>query len=669
MYLVAKTRISCRSKVEVQHATPPRIPAAGLRNFPARRPGFLAPFPSRSSPRMSRRREFVDDTYKRPLYPSSPSYSSRSRFSLPLARARVHPFLLVPVFLFGLAFTRFYSRGTLPNPVYHGDTYNDEDTYQPFLPPDAPPLNPFEEEDMRREERGRAGGRPRGSRGMGGDLDDWDDDSDADANTAGTTRPPYFTSLDGYLYYPSSAPLVPMDIPVLTRVFTSSTPFDSLLVLPVKAAAVAAPAFPPPIRGRHGVKAEPPPPIPDWVHPNARFKAPLPPPPPSTPPPTRPGLPGFPPRNRVPAMNPVAKGLPAQPPPRRLGRNAEEMRLAELEGRPFKPAKPIDFQLQERANAIEARRKAAAEKAQAQELQELRDGVRRPVFAPDRRPVPPPVGEPARAVLGTDDEAEKRRQLVRDQRVARKQNDLAKGAGGKAAEVKAPAAAPDVARPQGGRLAPKVPPAVVAAAKAIPDPPIELVLHEVAVPPSADDLAALFADEEHVGDDGTPLTPEEVEQEDHELLLLFEDLTDEERMLLTPDELAVFMEIENRLGGGHRFHIDEDDVEPPARLRKRGFDLEEDLPPDEVVADSVAPADGEVPLERREAVASTSKDRLHPIAQLIKEADEKWDTMLESQSQTLFQAVVEYERRYSRKPPLGFDSWFGFSFFFHAPSI
>ncbi|KAM0753173.1 hypothetical protein T439DRAFT_286654 [Meredithblackwellia eburnea MCA 4105] len=55
------------------------------------------------------------------------------------------------------------------------------------------------------------------------------------------------------------------------------------------------------------------------------------------------------------------------------------------------------------------------------------------------------------------------------------------------------------------------------------------------------------------------------------------------------------------------------------------------------------------------------KDRLHPIAHLVQEAEEKWEYMLQRQSQTLFQAVMEYQRRYGRKPPLGFDAWWRYA--------
>jgi len=43
------------------------------------------------------------------------------------------------------------------------------------------------------------------------------------------------------------------------------------------------------------------------------------------------------------------------------------------------------------------------------------------------------------------------------------------------------------------------------------------------------------------------------------------------------------------------------------------------------------------------------------------DARDKHDRMLKRQSKTLPQAVAEYQRRYGRKPPLGFDEWFEFA--------
>lgn len=48
----------------------------------------------------------------------------------------------------------------------------------------------------------------------------------------------------------------------------------------------------------------------------------------------------------------------------------------------------------------------------------------------------------------------------------------------------------------------------------------------------------------------------------------------------------------------------------------------------------------------------------HPIEVLVSEANEEFRSMVEGQSKTLPDAVVEYERRYRMEPPSGFDLWF-----------
>ncbi|KAK0449629.1 glycosyl transferase family 90-domain-containing protein [Desarmillaria tabescens] len=47
----------------------------------------------------------------------------------------------------------------------------------------------------------------------------------------------------------------------------------------------------------------------------------------------------------------------------------------------------------------------------------------------------------------------------------------------------------------------------------------------------------------------------------------------------------------------------------------------------------------------------------HPIYQLIEFSEKKWEAKLQRASKTLDEAVVEYERRYKRAPPRGFDKW------------
>ena len=47
----------------------------------------------------------------------------------------------------------------------------------------------------------------------------------------------------------------------------------------------------------------------------------------------------------------------------------------------------------------------------------------------------------------------------------------------------------------------------------------------------------------------------------------------------------------------------------------------------------------------------------HPIYQAIRDAREQWDAKVSRQSKSLYQATMEYRRRYGRAPPKGFEKW------------
>jgi hypothetical protein len=51
----------------------------------------------------------------------------------------------------------------------------------------------------------------------------------------------------------------------------------------------------------------------------------------------------------------------------------------------------------------------------------------------------------------------------------------------------------------------------------------------------------------------------------------------------------------------------------------------------------------------------------HPVEELIAQAQEKFDGIVQRQSQTVQNAEAEYRRRYSREPPPGFDKWFAYA--------
>ncbi|KAF5367754.1 hypothetical protein D9758_009860 [Tetrapyrgos nigripes] len=50
----------------------------------------------------------------------------------------------------------------------------------------------------------------------------------------------------------------------------------------------------------------------------------------------------------------------------------------------------------------------------------------------------------------------------------------------------------------------------------------------------------------------------------------------------------------------------------------------------------------------------------HPILELISRAEKEWDMKHERASKTLEEAVIEYERRYNRPPPVNFDKWWNY---------
>ena len=51
----------------------------------------------------------------------------------------------------------------------------------------------------------------------------------------------------------------------------------------------------------------------------------------------------------------------------------------------------------------------------------------------------------------------------------------------------------------------------------------------------------------------------------------------------------------------------------------------------------------------------------HPVEALVMKSTRRFDRSLSRQSQTLSQAIAEYEWRYQMSPPLGFDAWFEFA--------
>lgn len=60
-------------------------------------------------------------------------------------------------------------------------------------------------------------------------------------------------------------------------------------------------------------------------------------------------------------------------------------------------------------------------------------------------------------------------------------------------------------------------------------------------------------------------------------------------------------------------------------------------------------------------LVSSEPDAPHPIPLLLALGEKRWEELLSRQSRTLEEAVTEYQRRYGRRPPKGFDIWWEFA--------
>lgn len=61
---------------------------------------------------------------------------------------------------------------------------------------------------------------------------------------------------------------------------------------------------------------------------------------------------------------------------------------------------------------------------------------------------------------------------------------------------------------------------------------------------------------------------------------------------------------------------------------------------------------------RKDGYVEVNLATRHPMHDLIERSQERWKAKLERQSKTLAEAVKEYEKRYNRSPPPGFDKWY-----------
>lgn len=68
-----------------------------------------------------------------------------------------------------------------------------------------------------------------------------------------------------------------------------------------------------------------------------------------------------------------------------------------------------------------------------------------------------------------------------------------------------------------------------------------------------------------------------------------------------------------------------------------------------------------IPLNNVFTWSFLQKSSSHPIPHLMARARIQYETLLSRQSSSLGKAVREYQRRYNRKPPKGFDEWYSFA--------
>lgn len=68
-----------------------------------------------------------------------------------------------------------------------------------------------------------------------------------------------------------------------------------------------------------------------------------------------------------------------------------------------------------------------------------------------------------------------------------------------------------------------------------------------------------------------------------------------------------------------------------------------------------------LPLQRSSSSSQNAVLVDHPIPKLMADAEDKFRGLLARQSKTFEDAVAEYQRRYKRDPPKGFDDWYKFA--------
>ncbi|GAA5991217.1 hypothetical protein JCM11641_001623 [Rhodosporidiobolus odoratus] len=582
--------------------------------------------------------------------------STSRNFPLFTSRTRIHPVVLLPVFLFGAVlspFLHFHFVPTVPEPRYRPQDYD----YKPqdvFAEPDAPPL--VVEDDRPRANKPAKDDKVMARDGHGEGADEWGWWDPSTSPSSDDSSPPFALIHSGLLYFSSS----PSTVPTL-----SSHPHPFPLAKPDTARRPARPKMP-----DQGLTLPPSPPM-SWLapgqlfaHPPGRRKhaldhsapvdlhAPLPPAP----------------ARRNPALHPLQQRQQRQQPAGRavfgqdryqrrkpaekdaaghvLGPNAAAMARAKREGKPFVPGKPAELAEEEALFRSKQKKEAARKLA----LENKQKGVMWQQGGAKEQGVEKVVG-------GEDDEEEEQDGEGDDSLALRDDDellDIVEEEGDLAEQV--------------GDIDPDDDSALLAAIRLLsPDELKELS-------PSERELVQELEAAEAAGRAAGQQKKQRPRQkwQDRDPL----EVVPHREAPRAPPPKPVFRGPAGQDRKGHA-------AGAGRGLRKRSFGTEESNEPVQDTNDSLAPSassgdtistPSSVPsaetssnLTRRALTShlsdgrSAPQDRLHPMSHLISRAEEEWDTLLRKQSQTLDQAVEEYKARYKMNPPAGFDAWWRYA--------
>ncbi|GAA5875922.1 hypothetical protein JCM8547_008348 [Rhodosporidiobolus lusitaniae] len=605
------------------------------------------------------------------------------------SRTRIHPVVLLPVFLFGALFSPLVlpylhlgphdNSLRIPEPVYHPEDY-DWKPNDVFAEPDAPPLvlSDDDAESVRRrgarkDERVLA----RDEHGEGGDEWEWWDpsSSSSDGTLSGAAlTSSLYTVHSGILYFSTS----PSSIPSL-----SPAPHFAPYKPPQDG------RIPPRPRMNDEMLVAPPPAPQSWLAPGELFShppgrrlhavdpsalldlhAPLPPAPArraagagaAAPAPRRDDLRGqsFPGRVNLNAGR--GQRVERDKNGHVLGPNAAAMARAKREGTPFVPGKPQELLEEEQA--------LAKKKKMEEERKKAAWAVGKVwAVAPQEKKAAKPVKEAEEEVEYGDEEEEEDEEGWEggdDDEMLDVERAKAKAAAGEEADL-------DIDPDDDAALLAAIRQLTPSELKELSPAERELV----AELEKAERVAQQAADRRARRGDWKARSPEKIAEVEAKRKAA------KEAREKIPVHKPVFK-----------------GAQPAGRgLKKRSFEVEEPVSePVETVSTSSASCSSAEPsspsaspstsfsvpesspspsLAKRSFDDSTSSDsassstdsdgkprpvdRLHPIAHLISRAEEEWDDLLRRQSQTLEQAVEEYERRYGMKPPAGFDAWWRYA--------